>query len=85
MPSKSELRVVSVHLPEAYIDGLNKLIDLKLYPNRSEAIRAAIRDLLRKELWERPPRRTLAKEAGVDLGQRGRKVYAKPSHPPSRQ
>ena len=62
MPSKSDLRILTVHLPDAYIEGLNKLVELKLYPNRSEAIRVAIRDLLRKELWERP-RRLLVEEA----------------------
>ena len=62
MPSKSDLRILTVHLPDAYIEGLNRLVDLKLYPNRSEAIRVAIRDLLRRELWERP-RRLLVEEA----------------------
>jgi len=62
VPSKSDLRILTVHLPDAYIEGLNRLVDLKLYPNRSEAIRVAIRDLLRRELWERP-RRLLVEEA----------------------
>jgi len=55
MPSlKNELRVLTVHLPEAYIQGLDELVNKRLYPNRSEAIRVAVRDLLRAELWERP-------------------------------
>jgi len=62
VPSKSDLKILTVHLPDAYIEGLNKLVDLKFYPNRSEAIRVAIRDLLRKELWERP-RRMMVEEA----------------------
>ena len=53
MPSKSGLKVLTVHLPDAYVRGLNQLVHAKLYPNRSEAIRVAIRDLLRRELWER--------------------------------
>lgn len=56
VPSKSDLKILTVHLPDAYIDGLNRLVELKFYPNRSEAIRVAIRDFLRRELWERPRR-----------------------------
>lgn len=80
MPSKSELRVISVHLPEAYIEGLNELVDLKLYPNRSEAIRVAIRDLLRRELWEEA-RPAAVRELRAEV-QRGRKAYSRLSQPP---
>jgi len=45
------MRVISVHLPEPYIEALDRLIEKKLYPNRAEAIRIAVRDLLQKELW----------------------------------
>ena len=45
------MKLVTLHVPEQYIDGLEKLVDSKLYPNRSEAIRIAIRDLLKRELW----------------------------------
>ena len=38
-------------VPEQYIEGLEKLVASNLYPNRSEAIRIAIRDLLKRELW----------------------------------
>ncbi len=48
---KSNMRLITVHLPESYIAGLNELIKQRMYPSRSEAIRAAVRDLLRKELW----------------------------------
>ncbi|MEM4699727.1 MAG: ribbon-helix-helix domain-containing protein [Candidatus Nezhaarchaeales archaeon] len=85
MPPKSELKVISVHLPEPYLDGLNELVSLKLYPSRSEAIRVAIRDLLRKELWERSPKLSLAKEASADLGRRGRKAYAGLARPTGRR
>jgi len=40
-----------VKIPEAQIDRVEKLVDVGLYPSRSAAIRVAIRDLLRKELW----------------------------------
>jgi antitoxin ParD1/3/4 len=47
----SEMKLVTLHVPETYIDGLEKLVESNLYPNRSEAIRIAIRDLLKRELW----------------------------------
>jgi Arc/MetJ-type ribon-helix-helix transcriptional regulator len=46
------MRLIAVHLPERYISDLQALIDKNLYPNRSEVIRIAIRDLLKRELWE---------------------------------
>ncbi|OLS14877.1 MAG: CopG family transcriptional regulator [Promethearchaeota archaeon CR_4] len=44
------MRLVTLHLPEAYDEALEILIDKGLYPNRSEAIRMAVRDLLKSEL-----------------------------------
>ena len=38
-------------MPESYVDGVDELIDQNKYPNRSEVIRIAIRDLLVDELW----------------------------------
>jgi len=51
MSKKSNLRLVSVHLPEKYVEYLEKLVEMKLYPSRSEAIRVAVRDLINRELW----------------------------------
>ena len=48
---EKEMKLVTLHVPETYIDGLEKLVESNLYPNRSEAIRIAIRDLLKRELW----------------------------------
>jgi len=45
------LRVITVKVPKAYLEELNKLVEAGLFPSRSEAIRIAIRDLLRRELW----------------------------------
>jgi Arc/MetJ-type ribon-helix-helix transcriptional regulator len=45
------LHLVSVKLPKAYVKGLDTLVDRGTYPTRSEAIRVAIRDLLKRELW----------------------------------
>jgi len=38
-------------MPESYVDGVDELIGQNKYPNRSEVIRIAIRDLLVDELW----------------------------------
>ncbi|MFW9962548.1 MAG: ribbon-helix-helix domain-containing protein [Candidatus Sifarchaeia archaeon] len=46
------MRLIAVHLPEKIVDDIQRLVDKGLYPNRSEAIRNAIRDLLKRELWE---------------------------------
>ena len=34
-----------------FLHGLDELVRLQKYPNRSEAIRVAISDLLKEELW----------------------------------
>ncbi|MHA1680126.1 MAG: ribbon-helix-helix domain-containing protein [Promethearchaeota archaeon] len=39
-----------MHVPEAYLEGLDSLVSERVYPNRSEAIRVAVRDLLKTEL-----------------------------------
>ena len=45
------MRLVTLHLPETYISDIEKLVSMKRYPNRSEAIRVAVRDLLKVEAW----------------------------------
>lgn len=50
---KSIMKLISIKLPNAYIEGLNELVEMGIYPSRSEAIRVAIRDMLKKELWNR--------------------------------
>jgi antitoxin ParD1/3/4 len=46
------MRLIAVHLPEKIVEDIQHLVDKGLYPNRSEAIRNAIRDLLKRELWD---------------------------------
>ncbi len=46
------MRLITVHVPEETLSGLDELVRLQRYPNRSEIIRLAIRDLLKDELWE---------------------------------
>ncbi len=50
------MQLIAVHLPEKIVKDIQRLVDVGLYPNRSEAIRIAIRDLLKRELWEREAR-----------------------------
>jgi antitoxin ParD1/3/4 len=47
----SILKLITVKLPEAILEGLNELVKAGMYQNRSAAIRAAVRDMLKKELW----------------------------------
>ncbi len=46
------MKLVTVHIPATFLQDLDELVRQKRYPNRSEIIRLAIRDLLKDELWE---------------------------------
>lgn len=48
-----QMKMITLYLPEPYIKALNQLVDEKFYPNRAEAIRVAIRDLINAEVWRR--------------------------------
>jgi len=45
------MKLITLYLPEPYIEALDRLVNKKFYPNRAEAIRSAIHDLLRDEFW----------------------------------
>ncbi|MEM0340723.1 MAG: ribbon-helix-helix domain-containing protein [Acidilobaceae archaeon] len=45
------MRLITVKVPEVYVKGIDDLVKSGRYSNRSEAIRAAIRELLKRELW----------------------------------
>jgi len=45
-----KMQLITVHVPIAYLEGIDQLITAGAYPNRSEAIRVSIRDLLKEEL-----------------------------------
>jgi antitoxin ParD1/3/4 len=45
------VRIVTVKMPESYIEAIDELVRIGRYASRSEVIRAAIRELLKKELW----------------------------------
>jgi len=44
------MQIVTINIPSIYIDAIAKLVDGKLFPSRSEAIRVALRDFLKSEL-----------------------------------
>lgn len=48
-----QMKLITLYLPEPYIRALDKLVNEKYYPNRAEAIRVAVRDLLSVEAWGR--------------------------------
>jgi len=45
------MKLATVLLPEAYLAGLDELVRSGMYSSRSAAIREAVRDLLKRELW----------------------------------
>jgi antitoxin ParD1/3/4 len=46
-----EVKLITLYLPEPYIKALDSLVEERYYPNRAEAIRVAVRDLLNVEVW----------------------------------
>lgn len=47
------MKLITLYLPEPYIKALDQLVNDRYYPNRAEAIRVAIRDLINDEVWRR--------------------------------
>ncbi|MEM3673776.1 MAG: ribbon-helix-helix domain-containing protein [Candidatus Bathyarchaeia archaeon] len=47
------MKLITLYLPETYLKALDQLVNEKFYPNRAEAIRVAIRDLINSEVWRR--------------------------------
>ncbi|MGB9960180.1 MAG: ribbon-helix-helix domain-containing protein [Candidatus Bathyarchaeales archaeon] len=47
------MKLITLYLPEPYIKALDQLVTERFYPNRAEAIRVAIRDLIDNEVWKR--------------------------------
>ena len=42
------MKLITLHIPQKFIEALDELVARGWYPNRSEAIRVAIRDFLRE-------------------------------------
>jgi Arc/MetJ-type ribon-helix-helix transcriptional regulator len=47
------MKLITLYLPEPYIKALDQLVNERFYPNRAEAIRVAIRDMINVEVWRR--------------------------------
>ncbi|MEB3779877.1 MAG: ribbon-helix-helix domain-containing protein [Desulfurococcales archaeon] len=45
------MRLVTVKMPDIYVRGIDELVKAGRYSSRSEVIRIAIRELLKRELW----------------------------------
>lgn len=48
--------LVTVKLPKALAEGLDELVKAGMYQSRSAAVRSAVRDLLKRELWKQESR-----------------------------
>lgn len=47
------MKIITLYLPQTYLDALDQLVAEKFYPSRAEAIRIAIKDLISSEVWQR--------------------------------
>jgi len=47
------MKLISVKMPEALIEGMDELVRRGIYPSRSAVMRTAVRDLLKNELWNK--------------------------------
>ncbi|MFX1391772.1 MAG: ribbon-helix-helix domain-containing protein [Promethearchaeota archaeon] len=45
-----KIKIITINLPEKYLQAIQILNDMGIYPSRSEAIRIALDDFLKKEL-----------------------------------
>jgi Predicted transcriptional regulators containing the CopG/Arc/MetJ DNA-binding domain len=45
------LKLVTVKMPELYVKAIDELVKEEKFSNRSEVIRIAVRELLKRELW----------------------------------
>ena len=45
------MKLVTVKMPEIYMKGIEELVKARRYSSRSEVIRIAVRELLKRELW----------------------------------
>lgn len=71
------MKMITLYLPEPYIEALDKLVSEKYYPNRAEAIRNAILDMIREELWSRKSLKVNRRRNGRKKSRRRRKVASK--------
>jgi len=70
------MKMITLYLPEPYLVALDKLVNERYYPNRAEAIRTAILDMIREELWSRKSLKTNRRKSGKRKISRRRKGVA---------
>lgn len=44
------MKIITINMPEQYFEGFQVLVDLEMYPSRSQALRIALEEFLPKEL-----------------------------------
>jgi Arc/MetJ-type ribon-helix-helix transcriptional regulator len=47
---RQKMKNITIALPEIYVDNIERLQEMGMVPSRSEAIRLAIREFLKKEM-----------------------------------
>jgi len=47
------MKLITLKMPAQWLQDLDGLVRRRLYSSRSDAIRAAVRDLLKEESWEK--------------------------------
>lgn len=50
---REKMKNITIALPEPYVTNIEKLQNIGMIPSRSEAIRVAIREFLKKEMHTR--------------------------------
>ncbi|HIP74925.1 MAG TPA: ribbon-helix-helix protein, CopG family [Thermococcus paralvinellae] len=48
----TKMKIISVQIPQGLLNAIDTLVKRGAYPNRSEAIREAIRELIKKEIYK---------------------------------
>lgn len=61
------MKLISVKIPEALLEGMDRLVEMGLYPSRSAVMRTAVRDLLKVELWSAKQKVRLGESHSGDL------------------
>ncbi|MCS7125788.1 MAG: ribbon-helix-helix domain-containing protein, partial [Aigarchaeota archaeon] len=49
MKGRKNMVIVTIHIPKIHVEAIDELVKNRIYPNRSEAIRMAIRDFIQSE------------------------------------
>jgi Arc/MetJ-type ribon-helix-helix transcriptional regulator len=59
------VKLITLYVPEPYLKALDELVSKRYYPHRAEAIRVAIRDLIKNEGSQ--PRAEVSEESAEKL------------------